>query len=72
MDEHTQQLFKIAKQLLRPEESYTKDEVWQKMLVLTKGDETRARNGLNMMFKCGAIERTLNPNLFFLGGSTPF
>lgn len=72
MDKQNEKLFKIAKQLCEPERTYTKDQVWQKMLALTNQDEARAKNGLNMMVKCGALERTLDPNLFFLGGSTPF
>ena len=72
MNPQEKKLFDIAKQLCKPELSNSKEFLLENMTSMTNGDHDRARNGLNMMIKCGALERTLNPNLFYLGGSTPF
>lgn len=34
--------------------------------------QARAENGFKALYEAGAIEQTLNPDYFYLSGSTPF
>ncbi|GAB3909131.1 hypothetical protein GCM10028803_46180 [Larkinella knui] len=60
-----------ADKLLKPSMMYTKEEIISLLLTRTK-DRTRAENGFDLMLQAKGIQPTLNPDLFYLGSSTPF
>jgi hypothetical protein len=64
-------LIAIAKKILEPEESYTKEEIVARLQQETKVNEERAGKGFSLMLQAGAIEPA-SPELYYLGGSTPF
>ncbi|WP_460640347.1 hypothetical protein [Larkinella harenae] len=63
---------KLAEELLSPGLVYTKDQLLDLISTKTKGDKLRAEAGFALMLTARAIERTLNPDLYYLGSSTPF
>lgn len=62
----------LAQKLFLPERMYTDTEIVEKIQTAAKLDRRRAEKGFYLMAELGAIEETLNPTLFYLGGSTPF
>ena len=62
----------IAQQVLQGEKSYTREEVIARLQDEKQIDRIRAERGFNMMLQEGVIEQTINQDLYYLGGSTPF
>lgn len=64
--------YKTAKRLLSPEESYTEEEIKHRIREEYKATPSRAEEVFKKLLASGAILPTLNPDLYYLGGSTPF
>lgn len=62
----------IAQRVIEGENSYNKEEIIAKIIEVTKVSQERAEIGFNLILKAGAIEQTINPDLYYLGGSIPF
>jgi ribosomal protein S8E len=62
----------IAQTVVEGENSYKKEEIIAKIIEVTKVSQERAEIGFNLILKAGAIEQTINPELYYLGGSIPF
>lgn len=61
----------LAKQIIPEENSYTREEILQRLKDDTKVSQARAENGFNLMLQVGAIEATLRER-YYLAESTPF
>jgi len=66
------QLIELAQRVIEGERSYSKDEIIARLREATNVSQERADKGFNKMLKAGVIEQTINPDLYYLGGSTPF
>jgi hypothetical protein len=64
-------LTSISQELLRAQESYTRDAIIDKIQEVMKIPQDRAERGFNMMLQAGALEVT-PANTYYLSGSTPF
>lgn len=62
----------LAQRVIAGERSYTKSQIIELIMEATKVNQDRAEIGYKLMIETGAIEQTLNPELYYLGGSTPF
>jgi hypothetical protein len=65
-------LIALAERIIKGEDSYRKEGIVARIKEATNVSQERAEVGFNLMLQAGAIEQTINPELFFLGGSTPF
>jgi hypothetical protein len=65
-------LIALANKIINPEKSYSKTAILDNLKATTNINQERAEKGFKMMLQAGAIEQTINPELYFLGGSTPF
>jgi hypothetical protein len=65
-------LIALAQALIAGETSYSKEELIARIKEATKVTPERSERGFNLMLQAGAIEQTINPELYYLGGSTPF
>ena len=65
-------LIKLAQKIIKGEDSYRKEDIVERIKEATKVSQDRAEIGFNLMLQAGAIEQTINPELYYLGGSTPF
>ena len=65
-------LIALAQRVIEGESSYSKEEIIARLQAETKVDRTRAERGFNLILQAGAIEQTINPELYYLVGSTPF
>jgi hypothetical protein len=62
----------LTASIIEPESQYSKAQVIQLICKFTKVCCERAEQGFSKMIKAKTIEPTLDPNLFYLSGSTPF
>jgi len=61
----------IAKKLIKPEESFTQEQIVARLQEQTQVSQERAERGFFLMVEAGVLEQTLT-GLYYLGGSTPF
>ena len=66
------QYYKLAIQVLPPETSASPGEIIKQLEQTFNITTARAENGFKKLLASGAILPTLNPNLYYLKGSTPF
>lgn len=66
------QYYKIAIQVLPPETSASPGVITERLQQTLHITADRAENGFKKLLASGAILPTLNPNLYYLKGSTPF
>ena len=64
-------LISLAHRLIRPESSYSKEEVLDRIIAQTQVDQDRAERGFNLMLEAKALEVT-PAQTYYLAGSTPF
>ena len=69
----------LAQRVIKGEDSYSKEDIVNKILHYPAPQERphrvakdRAERCFRLMLDTGVIEQTLNPDLYYLGGSTPF
>jgi len=67
-----ERLRELANKILSQANSYTREEIIQRLRDQTNVNEPRALRGFNLLVQSGAILPTPNPELFYLEGSTPF
>jgi hypothetical protein len=72
LSKETVALKEIALRLIEGGKSYSKNDIVERLMIDTKVHIERAERGFRLMLEAGAIEQTINPELYFLGGSTPF
>jgi len=65
-------LIALAGKVIKGEESYSKEDIINRIKKVTNVSQERAERGFTLMLQAGAIEQTINPELYYLGGSTPF
>ncbi len=65
-------LIALAQRVIEGENSYTKEEIKERIKEATNVNQERAERGFNLILQAGAIEQTINPELYYLVGSTPF
>ena len=65
-------LISLAQRVIEGENSYTKEEIIERIKEATNVNQERAERGFNLILQAGAIEQTINPELYYLVGSTPF
>lgn len=65
-------LIALAQRVIEGENSYTKEEIIERIKEATNVSQERAEIGFNLILQAGAIEQTINPELYYLTGSTPF
>ncbi len=65
-------LIALAQRVIEGENSYTKEEIIERIKEATNVSQERAERGFNLILQAGAIEQTINPELYYLTGSTPF
>ncbi len=64
-------LIALAQRVIEGENSYTKDEIIERIKEATNVNQERAERGFNLILQAGAIEPTLGDR-YYLTGSTPF
>ena len=64
-------LIALAQSLIEVENSYTKEEIIERIKQATNVSQERAEVGFNLILKAGAVETTLGDR-YFLINSTPF
>jgi len=65
-------LLKIANKIITKQRAYTKEDIVLLIKNFIGGDIRRAEKGFSLMIEEGVIERAINPDIYFLKGSTPF
>ena len=65
-------LIALAQRVIEGENSYSKEEIVARIKEATNVNQERAERGFNLILQAGAIEQTINPELYYLVGSTPF
>lgn len=65
-------LIALAQRVIEGENSYTKEEIIERIKEATNVSQERTERGFILMLQAGAIEQTINPELYYLTGSTPF
>ncbi len=65
-------LIALAQRVIEGENSYNKEEIIERIKEATNVNQERAERGFNLILQAGAIEQTINPELYYLTGSTPF
>ena len=64
-------LIALAQRVIEGENSYTKEEIIERIKGATNVSQERAERGFNLILQAGAIEPTLGDR-YYLTGSTPF
>lgn len=64
-------LIDLAQRIIKGENSYTREEIIERIKEATNVNQERAENGFNLFLENGEIEPTLG-NSYYLKGSTPF
>ena len=64
-------LIALAQRVIKGENSYTKEEIIERIKEATNVNQERAERGFNLILQAGAIEPTLGDR-YYLTGSTPF
>ena len=65
-------LIALAQRVIEGENSYSREDIVAKIKEATNINQERAERGFNLILQAGAIEQTINPELYYLVGSTPF
>jgi hypothetical protein len=65
-------LIALAQRVIEGENSYSREEIIERIKEATNVNQERAERGFILMLQAGAIEQTINPELYYLTGSTPF
>jgi len=65
-------LIALAQRVIEGENSYSKEDIVARIKEATNISQERADKGFNLILQAGAIEQTINPELYYLVGSTPF
>jgi hypothetical protein len=65
-------LIALAGKIIKGENSYSKEEIIARTKEAIGVSQDRAERGFLLMLQEGAIAQTINPELYYLGGSTPF
>lgn len=65
-------LIALAQRVIEGENSYSREEIIERIKEATNVNQERAERGFNLILQAGAIEQTINPELYYLVGSTPF
>jgi hypothetical protein len=65
-------LIALAQKIVKGENSYSKEDIIARIKEATKVSQERAEIGFNLILQAGGIEQTINPELYYLTGSTPF
>jgi hypothetical protein len=64
-------LIALAQKIIKEENSYTKEEIIERIKEVTNVSQERADKGFTLILQAGAIETTPR-NRYYLTGSTPF
>lgn len=65
-------LIALALRVIEGENSYRIEEIIERIKEATNVNQEIAERGFNLILQAGAIEQTINPELYYLVGSTPF
>jgi hypothetical protein len=65
-------LITLAGKIIKGENSYSKEDIIARIKEATNVSQERAERGFLLMLLEGAIAQTINPEFYYLGGSTPF
>jgi hypothetical protein len=65
-------LIALANKVIKGEENYSKEDIIARIKEATKVSQERAEKGFLLMLQEGVIAQTINPEFYYLGGSTPF
>ena len=65
-------LIALAHRVIEGENSYSREDIIERIKEATNVNQERADRGFNLILQAGAIEQTINPELYYLVGSTPF
>jgi len=65
-------LIALAQRVIEGENSYSREDIIKRIKEATNVNQERAERGFNLILQAGAIEQTINPELYYLTGSTPF
>lgn len=65
-------LISLAQRVIEGEKNYSREEIIERIKEATNVNQERAERGFNLILQAGAIEQTINPELYYLTGSTPF
>lgn len=65
-------LIALALRVIEGENSYRREEIIERIKEATNVNQEIAERGFNLILQAGAIEQTINPELYYLVGSTPF
>lgn len=65
-------LIALAQRVIEGENSYSREEIIERIKEATNANQERAERGFTLLLQAGAIEQTINPELYYLTGSTPF
>ena len=65
-------LIALAQRVIEGENNYSREEIVTRIKEATNVSQERAERGFNLILQAGAIEQTINPELYYLVGSTPF
>lgn len=65
-------LIALAQRVVKGENSYSKEGIIARIKEATKVSQERAEIGFNLILQAGGIEQTINPELYYLTGSSPF
>jgi hypothetical protein len=70
--EDSSKLIALAGKIIKAETSYSKEDIIARIKEATNVSQDRAERGFLLMLQDVTIEQTINPELYYLGGSTPF
>jgi hypothetical protein len=65
-------LIALAGKIIKAETSYSKEDIIARIKEATNVSQERAEKGFLLMLQEGVIALTINPEFYYLGGSTPF
>ncbi len=65
-------LIALAQRVIEGENSYSREDIIERIKEATNVSQERAERGFNLILQAGAIEQTINPELYYLVSSTPF
>jgi len=62
----------LANKVVEPFRGFYSEEIKVQIMKATNVSQERAEIGCTLMLQAGAIEQAINPEIYYLGGSTPF
>jgi len=65
-------LLELAQKIIAGESSYTQPEIVERIMKATNVNQQRAERGFTLLLQNGIIQPTINTELYYLAGSTPF